>query len=117
MKIDGAIAASGATLDLVDLIERAGPYGPGHSQPVFAVPAHTLTDARIVGQNHVKLTLAGPDGSRLDAIAFRAVDTDLGTALINGRGLTFHIAGSLSADHWQGSRRVQLRVLDAAQAR
>jgi single-stranded-DNA-specific exonuclease len=38
LKIDGALAASGVTLDLADMIERAGPFGAGHSQPVFAVP-------------------------------------------------------------------------------
>lgn len=114
LKIDGAVAASGATIALVDLVEKAGPYGAGHPQPVFAVPSHILADVRLVGQNHVKVTLKGPDGGRLDGIAFRAMDTPLGSALMAGRGLSFHFAGTLSADHWQGSRRVQLRVLDAA---
>lgn len=117
LKIDGAISASGATLDLVDMIERAGPYGAGHPQPVFAVPGHTLKDARVVGQNHIKLSFAGPDGGRLNGIAFRAADTEMGAALLGGRGMAFHIAGSLSADYWQGVRRVQIRVIDAAVAR
>ncbi|OCW58842.1 single-stranded-DNA-specific exonuclease RecJ [Hoeflea olei] len=117
LKIDGAVSASGATLDLIDMIERAGPYGAGHPQPVFAVPAHTLSDARVVGQNHIKLTLQGADGGRLNGIAFRAADTEMGSALLNGRGLSFHVAGTLSADHWQGVRRVQIRVVDAAVAR
>lgn len=117
IKIDGALSASGATLDLVDMIERAGPFGAGHPQPVFAVPAHILKDVRVVGQNHIKLSFAGPDGGRLNGIAFRAADTDMGNALLNGRGLAFHIAGTLSADYWQGVRRVQIRVIDAAIAR
>lgn len=117
IKIDGALSASGATLDLVDMIERAGPFGAGHPQPVFAVPAHILKDARVVGQNHIKLSFAGPDGGRLNGIAFRAADTDMGNALLNGRGLAFHITGTISADYWQGVRRVQIRVIDAAVAR
>lgn len=116
LKIDGAVAASGVTLDLADLIESAGPYGASHSQPVFAVPAHRLSDARVVGQNHIKLTLAGPDGGKLNGIAFRAADTEMGAALLGGRGLAFHFAGSISVDYWQGVRRVQIRVMDAAQA-
>ena len=117
LKIDGAISASGATLDLIDLIERAGPYGAGHPQPVFAVPGHVLRDARVVGQNHVKLSFAGPDGGVLNGIAFRAADTEMGAQLLGGRGLAFHVAGSLSADYWQGVRRVQFRVTDAAPVR
>ncbi|MBW9117529.1 single-stranded-DNA-specific exonuclease RecJ [Rhizobium cauense] len=117
LKIDGAIAASGATIDLIDRLETAGPYGSGHSQPLFAVPAHRLRDSRLVGEKHVKVTLEAMDGARLDGIAFRAADTQLGNLLLNSRGASLHVAGSLGADHYQGARRIQLRVLDAAPAR
>ncbi|KZS51405.1 single-stranded-DNA-specific exonuclease RecJ [Rhizobium anhuiense] len=117
LKIDGAIGASGATLELIDRLEAAGPYGSGHAQPLFAVPAHRVRDARLVGEKHVKVTLEAMDGSRLDGIAFRAADTALGNLLINSRGASLHVAGSLGAEHYQGSRRIQLRVCDAAPAR
>jgi single-stranded-DNA-specific exonuclease len=117
LKIDGAIGASGATVDLVDRLETAGPYGSGHSQPVFAVPAHRLRDSRMVGDRHVKVTLEAVDGSRLDGIAFRAGETPLGNLLLNSRGATLHVAGSLAADHYQGQRRIQIRVYDAAPAK
>jgi single-stranded-DNA-specific exonuclease len=84
---------------------------------VFALPAHQILDVRVVGQNHVKVTVTGPGGGRLDGIAFRAADSKLGRALLAGRGQAFHIAGTLSAEHWQGMRRVQIRILDAAVAR
>jgi single-stranded-DNA-specific exonuclease len=116
LKIDGALSASGATLDLIDSLEAAGPYGSGHPQPVFALPHHALIDARGVGTDHVKLTLRSPDGGRLDGIAFRCAATELGKALLEGRGRNIHCVGTLSADQWNGSRRVQIRVLDAALA-
>ena len=116
LKIDGALGASGATLALVDQLETAGPYGSGHSQPIFAVPAHRLRDSRMVGTGHVKVTLEAMDGSKLEGIAFRAGETPLGDLLLNGRGSQIHVAGTLSADHWQGARRVQIRVLDAVKA-
>ncbi|HWT56793.1 MAG TPA: DHHA1 domain-containing protein, partial [Rhizobium sp.] len=117
LKIDGAIGASGATLELIDRLEAAGPYGSGHAQPLFAVPAHRVRDARLVGEKHVKVTMEAMDGSRLDGIAFRAADTALGNLLINSRGASLHVAGSLSAEHYQGARRIQLRVCDAAPAK
>lgn len=116
LKIDGALGASGATIALIDQLETAGPYGSGHTQPVFAVPSHRLRDARSVGTTHVKITLEAADGTRLEGIAFRAAETALGDFLLNGRGTQIHVAGTLSADHWQGTRRVQMRVLDAAKA-
>ncbi|MDK1492288.1 single-stranded-DNA-specific exonuclease RecJ [Sinorhizobium sp. 7-81] len=116
LKVDGALGASGATIELVDLLEQAGPYGSGHPQPIFAFPQHRLRDCRQVGSNHVKVTLEGQDGSRIDGIAFRATETPLGDFLLGSRGSTIHVAGSVSADLWQGTRRVQLRVTDAAKA-
>jgi len=116
LKIDGALGASGATIALIDQLETAGPYGSGHPQPCFAIPAHRLRDSRPVGTTHVKITLEASDGARLEGIAFRAAETPLGDFLLNSRGNQIHVAGSLSADHWQGSRRVQMRVFDAARA-
>ncbi|MGO4565568.1 single-stranded-DNA-specific exonuclease RecJ [Rhizobium sp. 2YAF20] len=116
LKIDGALGATGATVDLVDKLETAGPYGSGHPQPIFAIPAHRLRDVRLVGKSHVKITLEAQDGGKLEGIAFRSVETPLGNLLLNSRGAQLHVAGTLGADHWQGSRRVQLRVTDAAKA-
>ncbi|NLS16095.1 single-stranded-DNA-specific exonuclease RecJ [Rhizobium sp. P40RR-XXII] len=116
LKIDGALGASGATVELIDRLETAGPYGSGHPQPVFALPSHRLRDSRLVGQSHIKITLEAQDGARVDGIAFRAAETPLGELLMSSRGVQIHVAGTLGADHWQGSRRVQLRVTDAAKA-
>ncbi|SCB41755.1 single-stranded-DNA-specific exonuclease [Rhizobium multihospitium] len=116
LKIDGALGASGATVELIDRLETAGPYGSGHPQPVFALPSHRLRDSRLVGQSHIKITLEAQDGGRVDGIAFRAAETPLGDLLMSSRGAQIHVAGTLGADHWQGSRRVQLRVTDVAKA-
>ncbi len=117
LKIDGALSASGATLELVDQLEQAGPYGSGHPQPIFAMPAQRVKDARLVGTSHVKAVLQAADGSCVDGIAFRAAETPLGNLLLNSRGAQLHVAGCLSGDQWQGNRRIQLRILDAAPAK
>ncbi len=116
LRIDAAITARGATPDLYREIERAGPFGAGNPQPVFAFPAHRARFAEIVGAGgHVRFTLTSEDGARLKAIAFRAAATPLGQALLNsGNEARLHIAGTLNLDHWQGREEVQLRVIDAA---
>lgn len=114
--IDAALSAAGATVELVETLERAGPYGAGHPAPMLALPRHTLSDARPVGANHVRLELKAETGARLTAIAFRAADTELGRFLLDRRGQAIHVAGTLAVDHWNGNRKVQLRVVDAAPA-
>ncbi|MBZ9967831.1 single-stranded-DNA-specific exonuclease RecJ [Mesorhizobium sp. BR1-1-2] len=116
LAIDGAFAAEGATLALLDALEKAGPFGAGHVAPVFALPRHRLADARLVGTNHIRADLQSGSGGRIQAIAFRAVDTVLGDFLFKNRGKTIHVAGSLSGNYWNGNRSVQFRIVDAARA-
>lgn len=116
LAIDGALAAEGATLSLLDALEQAGPFGAGHVAPVFALPRHRLADARPVGTNHIRVELQSESGGRIQAIAFRAVETALGEFLFKNRGKTIHVAGSLSGNYWNGNRTVQFRITDAARA-
>jgi single-stranded-DNA-specific exonuclease len=114
LMIDGAVSAAGANLDLVAMIERAGPFGSGNSEPVIALPAHTVTYAEEVGQAHMRVRLKSADGASVNAIAFRAAGQKLGTALLNSRGRQVHAAGSFAIDRWQGEERVQFRLTDIA---
>lgn len=112
--IDGMISASGATKDLVDLIDQAGPFGSGNPTPIFALPNHRLVDVREVGNGHLSMTLMNSDGTRIKAIAFRSVGTALGDFLTENLGQTIHVAGNLNLNYWNGSVSTQLRVVDAA---
>ncbi|WP_297103749.1 single-stranded-DNA-specific exonuclease RecJ [uncultured Devosia sp.] len=115
LKIDAALTARGATLDLLHSLERAGPYGSGNPSPVFAFPAHRARFPQIVGKGgHVSFSLSSDDGARLKAIAFRAAGTPLGDALMRGGDEPLHFAGGLSIDHYQGREQVQFRLHDLA---
>jgi len=115
--IDGLLAADAATPDLVALLERLGPFGAGNSEPRFALPNLRVLRADIVGGQHVRCVLGDGGGSaRLKAIAFRCIEGELGPALLNGQGRSFHLAGHLRADNWQGRNGVQLMIDDAAPA-
>ncbi len=116
LMIDGAVSGAGANLDLVAMIERAGPFGSGNPEPVIALPAHTLTYAEEVGQAHMRVRFKAADGSSVNAIAFRAAGQKLGTALLDSRGRQVHAAGSFAIDRWQGEERVQFRLTDIAPA-
>jgi single-stranded-DNA-specific exonuclease len=116
LKIDGALTAEGAKLDLLDSLERAGPYGAGHSTPTLVLPRHRLIDLRVVGNGHLRLGLHSEMGGRLQAMAFRAEGTELARFLDRNRGNAIHVAGTVSGNWWNGSRSVQFRVVDAAAA-
>lgn len=114
--IDGALAAEGATLALIDALEKAGPFGAGHVAPVFVLPRHKLADVRVIGTGHLRADLRSESGGRIQGMAFRSAETPLGDFLVRNAGRTIHVAGSLAVNHWNGNRTVQLRIMDAAQA-
>ena len=112
--VDAALTAGGARPELVNDIERAGPFGSGSPEPIFAFPDHLIAEASVVGGAHVRVRLESRDRSRLDAIAFRCAEAPLGKALLAARGETLHVAGSLTLDRWGGNEKTSLRIIDAA---
>ena len=92
-KIDGALSARGANLMLISEIEKAGPFGTGNSEPVFVLPNHRVASSVVVGNGHLKVRFQAEDRSQLDAIAFRAADTELGQFLSGRAGRPVHVAG------------------------
>ncbi len=116
LEIESMVSPRAATPGLIDEMEHAGPFGAGNPEPCLVVPDAQLMQADIVGHDHVRLRLRGADGARLDAIAFRIAGQPLGKALLAAKGRLIHAAGRLRAEEWQGNRRVQLHLEDAAPA-
>ena len=115
--IDGAVSPEGATVEFIEALEAAGPYGSGNPRPRFVLPAVTPINAGIVGTDHVRCFLTAIEGGqRIKAIAFRAAGTAEGDALLNSRGAALHVAGHLNIDTWQGNRQAQFVIEDAARA-
>ncbi|WP_234052309.1 MULTISPECIES: single-stranded-DNA-specific exonuclease RecJ [unclassified Xanthobacter] len=115
LTVDGALTAAAATPALAETVARAGPFGAGNPEPVFAFPNHKLSYVESFGAGHVRARLMSGDGSSLKAIAFRVADEPLGRALLAARGRPLHVAGSLEPETWQGETRVSLRIKDVAE--
>ncbi len=117
LRIDAALSPTGATPELVEQIETAGPFGQAAPAPRFALTGVKVVFAKRAGEDHLRLTLADPAGGRIDAIAFRAFQTEIGPFLESTGGAPVHVAGRLEIDDWGGRRKAKLRIEDAALAR
>ena len=116
LRLDATLMPGAATVELIEQIEAAGPFGQGAPAPRFAFPDAQIAFAKRVGTSHLKLTLSDGLSGRLDAIAFGAFDTNLGPELENHGGARFHLAGRLEINHWGGRQIPQLRLEDAVRA-
>jgi single-stranded-DNA-specific exonuclease len=111
--LDATVAGRGVCLDLLRRVEQAGPFGQGNPEPLFALPEQQVTYAQIVGADHVRARLRSRDGATVDAIAFRAMHSPLGEALLKGDG-ALHVAAKLSGNFFRGVERVETRIIDVA---
>ncbi|BAQ67633.1 single-stranded-DNA-specific exonuclease RecJ [Rhodovulum sulfidophilum] len=116
LRLDALLMPGAATVELIDEIERAGPFGAGAPAPRFAFPDCSILHVRRVGDAHLKLSFGDGLGARIDAIAFGAFDGPLGPLTEAHGGARFHLAGRLEINSWNGRQSVQLRLEDAARA-
>ena len=114
LALDGALAVSALTVNLVDELACVAPFGAGNEEPRFAVVDAQIVKADIVGSGHVRCILSGRGGGRAKAIAFNTADSDLGVALLRSAGTRIHLAGTVRADTWQGRTDAQFVIDDAA---
>jgi single-stranded-DNA-specific exonuclease len=115
LNVDGLITIEGASMDLVEILNRMAPFGTGNAEPRLVFSGVRITKVDIVGIDHIRCFMTGIDSKKqLSAIAFRCADTDLGQALLQHNGLPLHVVGRLRENNWQGRSSVQLLIDDAA---
>ena len=115
LNVDGLITIEGASMDLVEILNKMAPFGTGNAEPRLVFSGVRIAKVDIVGVDHIRCFITGIDSKKqLSAIAFRCVDTELGQALLKHNGLPLHLVGRLRENNWQGRSSVQLLIDDAA---
>lgn len=115
MLLDLALSPGGLVPSLVETLESAGPYGMGWPGPRVAVGPVRIVKADVVGADHVRLIVSGPDGGRFKAMAFRSAETDMGQALLHAaQGRKLWLAGRAKIDDWGSRPAAELHLDDAA---
>lgn len=115
--IDAVLAPRGISPLWCEAIESAGPYGAGWPAPRVATGPVRIVEAGIVGTDHLRLIVAGDDGARFKAIAFRSAESLLGQTLLHARGgRKLWLAGRAKRDDWGSRPAAELHLEDAAWA-
>ncbi len=114
--IDGILTAGGITVDLVEMLQnQVGPFGQEQPEPVFMLKNVRINKADILGGAHIKVMISDWEGgSWVKAMAFRAVDTPVGDALLNAKTDQLNILGQLKINEWQGRKSAEMHIIDVA---
>lgn len=94
--------------EVVDEFGRLAPFGSGNAEPLVGLEGVSILDRRVVGNNHLVLSL-DQAGQRFEAIGF-----GLGgiTHLEPGGARCWDLACTPERDEWRGRNQVRLRVVD-----
>ncbi len=108
LSIDAVAELRDMNWELLKQLERLQPFGYGNREPVFLSKNVLVKNARIVGTDHLSLTIS--DGSSVwDAIAFRQKDALAQlTPLPKYADIVYHLASKV----WNGDTRLQLEIKD-----
>ena len=103
---DGELRTEDFNLNLAAMIKYAGPWGQQFPEPIFD-GEFLIINQKIVGSNHLKLTL-GIIGTQqvIDAIAFN-IDLDEWT---DDNCQKIHCAYQLDINEFRGMQSVQLMI-------
>lgn len=102
---DGELTTPQLSLDSVNMLQSAGPWGQQFPEPMFD-GQFTLVDQRIVGERHLKLVVRHPQGELFDAIAFN-IDIQQWPAR---QATTVELLYKPQLNHFRGRTNVQLLV-------
>jgi len=104
LESDGELDEQDFSLEIAELLRNAGPWGQGFPEPLFD-GTFTVIDQRIVGQQHLKLSVQ-PQGCErvVDAIAFNQA------AARPDKGQQLRLAYRLDSNEYRGMLGLQLRV-------
>ena len=115
LSIDASAAVGAVDLQLLDALDRIGPYGQGHPEPLLALPEVRVSYSKLVKDEHVRFTLEDSRGARIGGIAFRAMKSPLGEAMLKKEGV-FHAAVRVKRNQWQERVTCEVEIVDMAPA-
>jgi single-stranded-DNA-specific exonuclease len=105
--IDAELPTEEITFELVGELQALEPYGAGNARPTFlARNLCILREPRLIGERHLKMSVAGPKGRPLETIWWNGAPER--EAIRSGIDMTYAIETS----NWTGETFLQLSVKD-----
>ena len=115
LMLDAVLAPGGVCPALCEALEAGGPYGAGWPAPRVAAGPVRVVKADVVGSGHLRLIVAGDDGRRIKAIAFRMAEGPLGEAMLAAPPYRkLWVAGRVKLDQYGDRIAAELHLEDAA---
>lgn len=105
LELDASLELGEVGPKTVSDIEALAPFGEGNPEPVFLARGLDVVGTKVIAERHLRLTVK-QDGGVFEAIGFGQAQKKPAV------GSRVDMVFTPETDHWQGNRRVRLRVVD-----
>jgi single-stranded-DNA-specific exonuclease len=105
--LDAELPTQEITFELIRELSTLEPYGAGNTRPVFlARNLCIVSEPRLIGQRHLKMSVAGPESRPLETIFWNGAERM--AELKRGVDMAY----TIETTNWTGEAFLQLSVQD-----
>jgi len=110
--IDAELPTEEVTFDIVGELQKLEPFGAGNQRPIFqARNLCILSEPRLIGKRHLKMSVAGPHRRPLETIWWNAAEY---APVLKGQ---IDLAYTIETSKWGGETFLQLCVQDVRKSK
>jgi len=110
--VDAELQTEEVTFEIVGELQKLEPFGAGNPRPVFqARNLCILSEPRLIGQRHLKMSVAGSEGRPLETIWWNGAEH---AAILKG---PVDMAYTIETSNWGGGTFLQLSVQDVKESK
>lgn len=111
IEIDFSLCLNDVTPKFNRILKQFAPFGPGNMAPIFQTDNIIDTGySRMVGSNHIKLSIIHPD---ISGLPYSGIAFQQGRHLEKiSKGVPFNIVYHIEENEWNGKITLQLNVID-----
>ena len=110
--LDSVISPTALNEIFFNEINFLAPFGAGNNEPKFVIENIKVISSSIVGNNHIKSTLLGKDGTVFKSFAWNAKSSALESYLKNDNKNHITIAGKMMLNDWKGKKEIEFSIED-----
>jgi len=110
-RFDSEISASAINNDLLEDINKLGPFGNHNSIPIFLIKNVKIIRSNIINNKHVSAIIKPSIGSSIKSICFNCMDTPVGEYLLSYKK-KINLIAEINENIWKNKKTKQLNIKD-----
>ena len=114
LTIDARLDLDDLSVGFWELLQQAGPFGPGNLEPIFLLEHVHLEDVAVLKEKHLRLSVkSSARGKWVKIMGFNMAEEEAGHLILNGLR-NCHMAVRVVMNEWQGRKSAELHLVDVA---